>query len=184
MELFLGAAALVTSSLSRPTAEWLLFGREFPLGDAPVFCLYKVTNWFLFGERCLPFGKTSTVACFLRSLLTSSSLEKGFFFFGLGKETGASSIPFSCGASWSFCFFFFLVLLLVSSHTSSVLLLFSEGARTIAADHLFLLQVFLQLPSERSSRFLSLTHCLLHDLQILLWNLSGLMKGQLLPNLF
>lgn len=52
--LFLGAAALASSSLFRSTAGWLLLGREFALGDTPVSRLFGVTEWFLFEERFLP----------------------------------------------------------------------------------------------------------------------------------
>ena len=124
------------SSLFRSTAEWLLLGREFPLflGITLVSWLFRVTVWFPFVERVLPFGKTYSASCLFKITANQLLLGKRFLFLGFGEETYGSSIPFSWGASWGFGFFSGLSL--VCSHCSGVLLLFSEDARAIVANHL------------------------------------------------
>lgn len=94
------------SSLLRSTAEWPLLGGEFPhfWGGHSCFWLFRVTNWFLAGEEFNLLEGFPLPAVSWRSILTSSSLETDFLFLGL--ERDGSSLPFSCGASWGFCFFF------------------------------------------------------------------------------
>lgn len=69
------------SSLFRSTAQWLLLEREclLFLGDTPVSCLFRVTNWFLFGERLFPFGKMPTASCLLKTTTNQLLLGKRFF---------------------------------------------------------------------------------------------------------
>ena len=81
-------------TLKTPKTEYLTFTREFPLflGDTLVSCLFRVTNWFLSGERFLPLVKTSTASCLFK-ITTNQLLHGKRFFLGLEKET--DSIPFS-----------------------------------------------------------------------------------------
>ena len=46
----------------------------------------SVANWFLFGERFLPLGKTSTASCLFKITPEHFLLEKTFLFLGFGER--------------------------------------------------------------------------------------------------
>ena len=96
--------------------------------------------------------------CNLLSHDTNSWKKKDLFFLGLEKETDGSSIPFSRGTSWSFCFFFFLGFHLSLHLPLSITAVFWRCQDSCSQLFLFLHQgfllLFLQLPSNTSSYFL------------------------------
>lgn len=110
--LFPGAAVLLEAASSGPLLSGPFLEENFLIfeGVTLVSWLFRVTNWFLAGEEFNLLEGFPLPAVSWRSILTSSSLETDFLFLGL--ERDGSSLPFSCGASWGFCFFFFMVKLL------------------------------------------------------------------------
>ena len=109
--LFLELLLLLAVASSGP----LLRGSSFFSWGPSYFLTLGVTNWFLFGERFLPLGKTFTASCLFKITTNSSSLEKDFCFLDLEKEIARPSILFSWGAR-GFCFSSSLGLWL-ASHT-------------------------------------------------------------------
>ena len=94
LEFFLGAAALATRSFFSFTADGLVLVRESPLflGHTPAS---GSLNGSSLGKDSFLLGRLPLPAVPSRSLLTSSSLEKDFFPFGLEKaQTDGSSISF------------------------------------------------------------------------------------------
>ena len=81
--LFLELLLLLAVASSGP----LLRGSSFFSWGPSYFLTLGVTNWFLFGERFLPLGKTSSATSFQDHYWPATPWKKIFFFLGLEKET-------------------------------------------------------------------------------------------------
>ena len=86
--MFLGTAAPAASSHFRSTADRMLLRREFPLflGDTPISSLFRSLVGSSSGKEFFLLGRPPLPVLCSGWLLTSSSLEIGFFLLGLGRD--------------------------------------------------------------------------------------------------